>query len=73
MSFSKKIVVWAILFVTLITAGCFICWWHKGAMPDQLIDLSGIVITGVIVTYSAKAGAENYQKIKINNGGNENV
>lgn len=81
MEFMKKIVVWAMIittfFLIVLTTGFYI----TGTIPSEVVSLVGIIISGVIVSYSAKAGVENYGKIKnagqscenINeNGGNLN-
>lgn len=70
--FSKKIVVWAIVYVTVATILWTGIYLLKGKVSTELVGLAGAVITGVIVSYSAKAGVENYQKIKTNNESEEN-
>ncbi|MEI6680537.1 MAG: hypothetical protein WCL21_18155 [Mariniphaga sp.] len=64
MEFSKKIVVWAIVYTSLTTVLWTAIYIILGDVSGELIGLTGAVITGVIVSYSAKAGAENYIKIK---------
>ena len=63
-SFSKKIVVWAIWYTTVSTLLWTGVYLLRGDVSVELVGLTGAVITGVIVSYSAKAGVENYQKIK---------
>lgn len=64
MEFSKKIVVWAIVYTSLTTVLWTVIYLIQSDVSVELIGLTGAVITGVIVSYSAKAGAENYIKIK---------
>ena len=64
MEFSKKIVVWAIVYTSLTTVLWTAIYLNRGDVSGELVGLTGAVITGVIVSYSAKAGAENYIKIK---------
>jgi hypothetical protein len=64
MEFSKKIVVWAIVYTSFTTILWTAIYIILGDVSGELIGLTGAVITGVIVSYSAKAGAENYIKIK---------
>ena len=70
-SFSKKIVVWAIWYATISTLLWTGVYLIKGDVSMELVGLTGAVITGVIVSYSAKAGVENYQKIKTTNNERE--
>lgn len=67
MSFSKKIVIWAIWYTSLTSVLWTIVYLVKDKVSVELVGLTGAVITGVIVSYSAKAGVENYQKIKTSN------
>ena len=69
MEFSKKIVVWSMvtttIFLIISTIGFYITPDH--ATPTELVNMVGLIITGVIVSYAGKSGVENYQKIKNNN------
>lgn len=62
--FSKIIVVWAMIFTTFFTAVLTFGYFWKGHISGELVGLVGTVITGVIVSYAAKSGVENYQKIR---------
>ncbi len=64
MEFSKIIVKWATYFTTLVTVLITIGYYITGNIPEEIITLCGTVTTGVILSYSTKAGAENIQKIK---------
>ena len=67
LEFSKKIVVWAMtvttIFLLVSLAGFYL---GKGVSPE-LVNMIGLIVTGVIVSYAGKSGVENYQKIKQNN------
>lgn len=67
MEFSKKIVVWAIVYTSLTTILWTVIYLIRGDVSMELVRLTGAVIAGVIVSYSAKAGVENYIKIKRRN------
>jgi hypothetical protein len=64
MEFSKIIAVWAMVYTSLTTVFWAVVYLVRGNVSGELIGLTGAVITGVIVSYSAKAGAENYIKIR---------
>lgn len=65
--FSKKIVIWALWYTSISTILWTVVYLIKGDVSMELVGLTGAVITGVVVTYSSKAGVENYQKIKQQN------
>lgn len=63
--FSKNIVIWAIWVTTLyIIAGMIEYYIFLRDVSDAITSLITIIVTGVIVSYAAKAGVENYSKIK---------
>lgn len=78
LEFSKLLAI--IITILFIFSVCFITavWAFTNKSPDQLqigISILGVVATpfGVIVTgYFAKAGVENFQKIRNNKGENSN-
>ena len=64
MEFSKKIILWAMRFTSMMTALITVLYYATGRMPEEIVALLGTVMTGVVISYAAKAGAENVQKIK---------
>lgn len=66
MEFMKRIVVWAITMVTIFSVISMTDWiLNRQAPAEALVNMMGLLITGVIVSYAGKAGVENYQKIKV--------
>lgn len=71
MEFIKKIVIWAINVTTIfLMIGTYGWYIHNIEPPESLVNMVGLLITGVIVSYAGKSGVENYQKIKNSNGQN---
>lgn len=64
MEFSKKIVRWGIWYLTMVTVLLMVSYFMTGSVPTEVATLAGTVTSGVIVTYAAKSGVENVQKIK---------
>lgn len=68
MQFIKKIVIWAISVTTTFLCIGTYGWYIQGIEPpESLVNMVGLLITGVIVSYAGKSGVENYQKIRNSN------
>ena len=73
MEFSKIIVWWAIFIATACFFGFSVGYYKYGSVPVELINLVGTIVTGVIISYCAKAGVENSFKITKGENKDENI
>lgn len=65
LEFSKKIVIWAMILITIYLLVTLIGWYSFNMdSPSEITDMVKLIVSGVIVSYSVKAGAENYAKIR---------
>ena len=65
MEFSKKIVVWALIYTTVFSLADRVLAYCNKEVSGELIGLTAIVISGVIISYMNKAGKENMKKIAV--------
>lgn len=65
--FSKVIVIWGMVITTVFLIIATVGFYITGDTPTELVSMVGLIVTGVIVSYAAKSGTENFQKIKQQN------
>lgn len=70
--FSKQIVIWAMVVSTIYIFAVEIAYYKfKIEPPDNINGLIQTIITGVIISYAVKSGAENVTKIRTKNKDSE--
>ena len=63
MEFSKKLIIWALVFYALIGIACLVLWSVFGDWPHEIAIFFVSPIVGV-VSYMVKSGYENKAKIQ---------
>jgi len=70
--FSKKLAVSITVLFILTWVVAWVVWIITKDLPEQMLNFISVPFSIVITGYFAKAGVENYEKIKVSNENNIN-